>query len=271
MSAAVGLEQARPELPASMVERMTRILDVFEGPAMHVTLEHICRSTHLPRSTAHRILDQLVRLDWLDHGASGYRLGRRALQLSRGGPQAHTVARGAPAPHLHDLSARTRARVHPAVLVGDQVSILDKVGGRFAVSVPSRVGGTLPAHCTAVGRAILAWHDPDAVDELFAERLAVRTPASLASRNQLHGELHRIRQRGGLAIERGESFPELACAAAALHGPEGPVAAISAVAPLEASVERVAPLVVNAARAITRELFPEMPEGLRRMRVLNAV
>ncbi len=271
MSAAVGLEKQRPELPASMVERMTRILEVFEGPSTCATLEHICRSTHLPRSTAHRILDQLVRLNWLDHGSAGYRLGRRSLQLSGGGTQAHTDVRGAAAPYLHQLSVRTGAVVHLAVLHGDQISYLDKLGGRFAVAVPSRVGGTQPAHCTALGKAMLAWHDPDAVDELFGERLSARTPASIGNRNQLHAELHRIRQRGGLAFERGEAFSDLACAAAAVHGPEGPVAAISAVAPAGSTIERVAPLVVAAARATTRELYPDLPEGTRRMRILSAV
>ncbi len=254
----------RQELPSSMVERMTRILDVFEGPRDHATLEQICRATHLPRSTAHRILDQLVRLDWLDHTSVGYRLGRRSLSLG-GGTQGFNDIRSAAAPYLHDLSVRTGAVIHLAVLQGDQVNYLDKVGGRFAVTVPSRVGGMQPAHCTALGKAILAWHDPDAVDEILAERLVAQTRATIVGREALHAELHRIRQRGGLAFERGESFAELACAAVAIHGPDGPVAAISAVGPSDIQIERVAPLVVNAAKVVTRELYPRMPEGRRRM------
>ncbi len=260
----------RPELPSSMVERMTRILDVFEGPRDHATLEQICRATHLPRSTAHRILDQLVRLDWLDHTSVGYRLGRRALGLG-GGTQGYTDIRSAAAPYLHDLSVRTGAVIHLAVLHGDQVSYLDKVGGRFAVTVPSRVGGTQPAHCTALGKAMLAWHDPDSVEELLAEQLSKRTSSTIVTREAFHSELHRIRQRGGLAFERGESFPDLGCAASAIHGPDGPVAAISAVVPSDTPIERVAPLVVNAAKAITRELYPRMPEGRRRIRPVLGV
>lgn len=270
MTVSADATAPRAELPSSMVERMTRILDVFEGPRDHATLEQICRATHLPRSTAHRILDQLVRLDWLDHTSSGYRLGRRSLGLG-GGAQGHTDIRSAAAPYLHDLSVRTGAVIHLAVLQGDQVHYLDKVGGRFAVTVPSRVGGSLPAHGTGLGKAMLAWLDPDSVDEMLAETLSAQTRSTIVSRDALHAELHRIRQRGGLAMERGESFPELSCSAVAIHGPDGPVAAISAVVPHDTPIERVAPLVVNAAKAITRELYPRMPEGRRRIRSIHGL
>ena len=50
-------EGGRAGLPPSMVERMTLILDSFESPSARLTLEQVARATHLPRSTAHRILD----------------------------------------------------------------------------------------------------------------------------------------------------------------------------------------------------------------------
>ena len=59
-------EQPRT-LPPSMVERMTLILEAFDSPTRRLTLEQVSQRTTLPRSTAHRILDQLVRLDWLEH------------------------------------------------------------------------------------------------------------------------------------------------------------------------------------------------------------
>ena len=52
-------------LPPSMVERMTLILDSFDGRRDRLTLEDVARRTELPRSTTHRIVDQLVRLRWL--------------------------------------------------------------------------------------------------------------------------------------------------------------------------------------------------------------
>ncbi|MGN0063454.1 MAG: IclR family transcriptional regulator [Nocardioides sp.] len=258
------------ELPPSMVERMTLILDAFDQPTSVLTLEDVARATHLPRSTAHRILHQLVGLEWLDHTSNGYRLGRRALGAGVR-ESGHSELRAAAAPHLHELLMRTGAVVHLAVLEDGKVSYLDKVGGSFARTVPSRVGGVQPAYCTALGKAMLAWHEPSDVDMLVGGDLSPRTAATIANLEALHADLHRIRARGGLAFERGEAFQGLACAAAAIMGPDGPVGALSAVVPAEKPLERVAPLVVHAAREISLELFGELPTRKRRLRSVAAV
>lgn len=243
------------ELPPSMVERMTLILDAFDGRNARLTLEEVARRTHLPRSTAHRILDQLVKLTWLDHTPTGYALGRRSLTLGGGDDQGHSELRAAAAPWLHELSMRTGLVVHLAVLDGASVRYLDKMGGRFATNVPSRVGGVMPAHGTALGLAMLAWHEPEHVDELMTNEFSARSEAPYAAVERLHAELHQVRQRGGLAFERGSWVPGIACVAAPVWGPEHPVAAISFVGDLETPLERVAPLVVHACREISESLY----------------
>lgn len=269
-SALVADQGARSALPPSMVERMTLILDAFVQPASLLTLEDIARTTHLPRSTAHRILHQLVGLDWLEHTNQGYRLGRRAMgQGTR--EQGHQELRAVAAPYLHELLMRTGAVVHLAVLEDAGVSYLDKMGGSFARNVPSRVGGVQPAYCTALGKAILAWYEPSEVDQLVGAEMRARTSSTIATLDALHADLHRIRTRGGLAFERGEAYQGLACAAAAILGPDGPVASLSAVVPAEKPLERVAPLVVSTARQIATELFGEEPPRSRRLRSLQAV
>lgn len=260
----------RRELPPSMVERMTLIMDVFEGRAARLSLEEVARSTQLPRSTAHRILDQLVRLRWLEHTALGYGLGRRALGLG-GGDGAHGRIREAAAARLHDLQIKTGLVVHLAVLDAAEVHYLDKVGGRFAAAVPSRVGGRAPAHSTALGKAMLAWLEPEDVEARAAESIGRLTHRTIADIGTLHQELNRIRRRHGLAFERGECFPDIACVAAAVRGPEGPVAAISLVGDAWSPLEKVAPLVVDAARQVSRELFPEPETPARAARRTAAV
>ncbi len=264
----VATTSAERSLPPSMVERMTLILDLFVCRSTWLTLEEIARTTQLPRSTAHRILDQLVRLDWLEHGTSGYGLGRRSLVLG-GGADDHADLRSAASPYLHDLLLRTGAVVHLGVLDGSRVRYLDKLGGRFATNVPSRVGGTAPAHCTGLGKALLAWLEPEHVDELVGGQLPARTPATISELDALHGELGRIRARGGLALERGECFPDIACVAAAVRGARGPVGAISIVAAAGTALERVAPLLVDATRRIAADLFPEADLRGRRLHVVD--
>lgn len=256
----------RRELPPSMVERMTLILDAFEGRNACLTLEDVARRTHLPRSTAHRILDQLVKLQWLQHTSFGYCLGSRSLQLG-GGDNHHADIREAAAERLYELSMRTGLVAHLAVLHGSEVSYLDKVGGRFAGSVPSRVGGRAPAHCTALGKSMLAWLAPEEVDRAVGPAIRGATEHTIDDLTILHQELSRIRARHGLAFERGECFPAIACVAVAVRGHEGPVASISLVGDVRTPLEKVAPLVVDAARQVTAELFPGMRSGrgLRRM------
>lgn len=251
-----NVESPRRELPPSMVERMTLILDAFEGRPVRLTLEDVARSTHLPRSTAHRILDQLVRLEWLEHNSFGYSLGRRVLGLASQA-NVHDELRGAAAPLLHALQLKTGMVVHLAVLDGAEVYYLDKVGGRFAAAVPSRVGGRIAAHSTALGKSMLAWLDPEAVDELFGSRMGRLTNRTIGDLGTLHHELNRIRQRHGLAVDRGECVPAIACAAAAIRGPEGPMGSISLVGDIQTPLEKVAPVVVDAARQVSSKLFPK--------------
>lgn len=257
-------EQPQPRnLPPSMVERITLILDAFETPSSRLTLEQVSKATHLPRSTAHRILDQLVRLDWLSHSPFGYSLGGRALGL--GGPgSGHVELREAAAETLHRLQVTTGLVVHLAVLEGAEISYLDKVGGRFASAVPSRVGGRAPAHCTGLGKAMLAWLDAEQVDQTLGNDISRHTSNSICDRTLLHHELRRIRERKGLAFERGECFPEISCVAAAVRGPEGPVGAISMVGDAQTPLERVAPLVIEASRHVSQQLYPQAAPVQRR-------
>ncbi|WP_067440173.1 IclR family transcriptional regulator [Nocardioides jensenii] len=251
------------ELPPSMVERMTLILDAFRGPTTRLTLEQVARATHLPRSTAHRILDQLVKLSWLEHTAFGYALGSRSLKLGDAGDRGSSDLRAEAAPMLHDLMVRTGLVVHLAVLDEGQVHYLDKMGGRFAGAVPSRVGGRAPAHSTALGKAMLAWLSAEATDEIVGEALDRSTRRTIGDLSTLHQELHRIRGRGGLAFERGECFANIACVAAAVRGVDGPIGAISLVGDAKAPLERVAPLVAAAAREVSRALSPELAQQVR--------
>ncbi|WP_141014792.1 IclR family transcriptional regulator [Nocardioides sambongensis] len=244
-------------LPPSMVERMTLILEAFASPSTRLTLEQVARATHLPRSTAHRILDQLVRLEWLSHSPFGYSLGTRSLGLGGTGGS-HLELREAAAGPLHELLIRTGLVAHLAVLDGAEIHYLDKMGGRFAGVVPSRVGGRAPAHCTALGKAMLAWMSAEEVDEQIAPAIGRNTSRSIGDVGTLHQELTRIRGRHGIAFERGECFPEIACVAAAVRGPEGAVGAISLVGDAGTQLERVAPLVLDAARQATRTLFPDL-------------
>lgn len=268
-------EQAgEPDLPLSMVERMTRILDAFDNRSSRLSLEEVARRARLPRSTVYRILHQLTESSWVEHTSVGYALGRRARGL---GGDGHDRIRAAAAPLLHELHLRTGLVVHLTVLDGGDTVYLDKVGGRFAARLPSRVGGSAPAYCTAGGKAILAGMEPESVDRLYRPALPRRTGNTIAERATLHRELSRIRLRGGLAFDDSESAPGVACVGAAVRGDTGPVAAVSLCGDARtARLDRVAPLVANLSREISRTLFPgpgdrtEPHTGIRPLEALGS-
>lgn len=242
-------------IPVSMIERMTLILDAFDATTPTLTLLELVERTGLPRSTVHRILDQMIRLRWLAHSAGGYRLGMRTLEL--GGLTAdHNEIRDAVSPLLHELSQRTGMVGHLAVLDGREVVYLDKAGGRFAGVLPTRLGGRMPAHATALGKSMLATLEPSIAEAAFSTRLPRLTPRTLSEPEALHRQLGQIRLRQGVAIDREEALLGIACVAAPLRGRGTPPAALSLSGRVDAmSFDRLSRVVVEIVHEAGRALF----------------
>ncbi|KAA0102784.1 IclR family transcriptional regulator [Mycolicibacterium sp. P1-5] len=212
------------ETPSAVIDRISLVLDSFDGPG-RLTLAQIVRRTGLPRSSAHRMLERLVALRWLRREGRDYELGMRLVELGSLALHQDRIHRAA-IPLLRDLHRATGLVVHLAVLDGSDVVYLEKIGDHLATAIPTRVGGRQPAHCTAVGKAILADRDNTAVD--LSDR---RTRFSIASTAQLVAELAKVRAHG-VAFEREESLPGFGCVAAPI-GPAGEaVAAVSVCGPM---------------------------------------
>lgn len=236
--------------PVSMLDRVTCILDLFDHPRRHLTLESISRRTGLPRSTAHRIMEHMISLRWLARTDAGYVLGPRVSGFARTFGD-DDMLRAAAARVLHELSVATRSVVHLAMLEGTAIVYLDKVGGNY-VDVPSRVGGRAPAVRTGLGMAMLATMTPEQVEAQLtgggksSERRGRFAP--------LHAELDKVRMRGGLAVERGLCVPSIACVATAVGGGDSPIGALSVVLGVRDDLRRIAPMVREAGRRATDEL-----------------
>ncbi|MFD1813296.1 IclR family transcriptional regulator [Rhodococcus gannanensis] len=241
-------------LPPSMVERVTLIMEAFDRPLAQLTLDDVNQHTGLPRSTAHRILDQLVRCGWITHTKTHYSLGSRALTLG-GRELAQHELRSAASDIAQSLAMRTGASVHIATLAGGDVQFLEMFAGRQGMQSASQVGSRVPAHCTAVGKAMLADLSPEYVDNQYTGSFAVvRTAHSIRDMTRLHHELAGVRSRNGLAIERGECYASLACVGAAIRSQDGPVGGISIATRRENPIEPLARMVVHAAQTISARL-----------------
>ncbi|WAJ42529.1 IclR family transcriptional regulator [Mycobacterium sp. Aquia_216] len=218
---------AEPSTPTAVIDRISLLLDAFDGPG-RLTLAQIVRRTGLPRSSAHRMLERLVQLRWLRRTGRDYELGMRLVELGSLAVHQDRLVRAA-GPLLNELHRATGLVAHLAVLDGPDVVYLDKVGGRMADAIPTRVGGRQPAHCTAVGKAILAYGDQAHVD------LQVRkTKYSVCTSSQLTAELAKVRAHG-VAFEREESLLGFGCVAAPIGVPgeaQEVLAAVSVCGPM---------------------------------------
>ncbi len=211
--------QADACTPSAVIDRISLVLDAFDGPG-RLSLAQVVRRTGLPRSSAHRMLERLVQLRWLRRHGRDYELGMRLVELGSLAvhqDRLHSAAQ----PFLHELHRATGLVVHLAVLDGSDVVYLEKIAGGLGAAIPTRVGGRQPAHCTAVGKALLAFSDPDKLDDFDVDLLPRKTRYSISTRCQLTEELAAIRARG-LAYERAESVAGFGCVAAPIGDPGDP-------------------------------------------------
>jgi DNA-binding IclR family transcriptional regulator len=247
---------------SGVVKRVTQVMDVFSPARPWARLEDVADHTGLPRSTAFRILRQLVELDWLEHGPEGFGLGRR-LQELHGCATDYTDIRAAASAVLTDLNLKTAAVCHLGVLEGSFVHYLDKIGGTVMHSVPSHVGARLGAEETVTGRALLARLAPEDVDHRYAadHRSTTRDGLSI---DVLHRRLERIRRSKGLAYSHAERCGMgISSVAAPVLGPHGVVAAISVASRRTMQLEVLGPVVAAAARTTGVRLFPDWYQRLQ--------
>ncbi|WP_425312103.1 IclR family transcriptional regulator [Mycobacterium asiaticum] len=214
-----------PTTPSAVIDRISLVLDAFEGPG-RLTLAQIVRRTGLPRSSAHRMLERLVQLRWLRRSGRDYELGMRLVELGSLAVHQDRLVRAAK-PLLGELHRATGLVVHLAVLDGADVLYLDKIGDRMIAAIPTRVGGRQPAHCAAVGKAMLAYQDNREPVDLTTRK----TKYSIATAAQLTAELAKIRSHG-FAFDREESLLGFGCVAAPIGGPGEAVAAVSVCGPM---------------------------------------
>ncbi|BCN76661.1 IclR family transcriptional regulator [Prescottella equi] len=240
----------RPDSRLSMVERMTMILDAFDQRHwLQLNLQEITHKTQLPRSTTHRILDQLVRMRWLDRAEHGYSLGPRALG---GQDRIDGEIRAAAGDALLKLHLQTGAMVLLTTLDGVEEVFLDRVGGRSTPAHPTAARFRWPAHRTSSGRAMLACLTPEHVDGLLegtgAEWAAGWNIAVL------HRELARIRRGHGSSIERLRRGPGLDSVAFAIRSQRcRPIAAVSLWEQAGlTSIDRFVPRVAETAYQISK-------------------
>lgn len=245
---------ASPFPPKSVLERAYAVLDAFTLDSPRLTVPEVVLRTGLPKSTVHRIVGSLVEWGALERDGNRLSVGTRLFELGRRNPRLQRL-REAALPFMEDLYEATHQVVHLGVLDEGEVLYIERIAGRQAPPIPSQVGGRLPAHCTGLGKVLLAFSPPYVTASIIGRGLKPRTPYTIVVPQLLAEQLGQICAEG-VAFDREEASLGVCCAAAPIFGLGRKLAGAISVsgAPGRLDVERVGAAVRTACMGVSRVL-----------------
>jgi DNA-binding IclR family transcriptional regulator len=209
-----------------MTATLAKGLDVLEAlsDVEETGLSELARKLGVSGPTLFRILATLAARGYVQKSAaSRYRLTLKAWELGAKAVRRIRL-RDVARPFMERLAAATEETVHLSVLQGDGIVIVDKLDSPHPVRVDTYVGLRAPAHCSATGKAILAYLPPAALADLLPRSFTRHTAATITDRAAFDRELAEVR-RAGLAKNREEWRAGVCAAAVPIFDSAGTVAA----------------------------------------------
>jgi IclR family KDG regulon transcriptional repressor len=211
----------------SGVQSLGRAFAILEEVARHregIGLAELSKRVGLHNSTTFHLAKTMVSLGYMrqERDSKRYRVGRPLFALAASALDEIEMVNLA-TPVLEDLSRETGESGHFAVRMGDAVVVIARTSGTGAFQLTDRVGVVRPAHCTALGKIILASLRPDQLKR-FLERVELKpsTKKSVTDQSVLLREITEIR-RTAIAFDDGEFNPEVRCVAVPVYNFTGEV------------------------------------------------
>jgi len=216
------------------VARALAILNALAEERGELALHEIAERLGLPKSTVHGLISTLKNFGYIEQSpfTAKYKLGLRLFEVGSVvalGWDVRTVA----APYIQKLLDEMRETVHLVILDKCEVLYIDKRETSESLRIASQVGMRLPAHCTGVGKVLLAYLTPEERREIIAAKGLPRyTRNTLTDVASLEAELSRVRDQG-YSIDNQEIMDSLKCVAAPIRDQSGNViSAISLSGPI---------------------------------------
>jgi DNA-binding IclR family transcriptional regulator len=199
------------------VQSLGRAFSILEEIARHregIGLADLSKRVGLHNSTTFHLAKTMVSLGYVRQArdTKRYRVGRPLFALAASALDEIEMVNLA-TPILEDLSRESGESGHFAVRMGDAVVVIARTSGAGAFQLTDRVGVVRPAHCTALGKIVLASLRPDQLKR-FLERVELKpsTGKSITDPNALMREVAEVR-RSAVAIDDGEYNAEVRCVA----------------------------------------------------------
>jgi IclR family transcriptional regulator, pca regulon regulatory protein len=178
------------------------VIRAFSATSPELTLSEVARATDLTRAAARRFLLTLVDLGYVRTDGRLFALSPRVLDLGYAYLSSLSLPEVAE-PHLERLVAEVHESASVAVLDGEDVVYVARVATSRIMRVTINIGTRFPAHCTSMGRVLLAWMPPDDLDA-YLEHAELRrlTSHTVTSPSILRTELDRIRSQGWAMVDQ---------------------------------------------------------------------
>lgn len=201
-----------PDDNASSLKKGLSLLNLLSLAETEMSISEMARRSGIPKSTTHRLVSDLVDWGALERSPRGVRLGVRLFELGNLVPSQRRL-RELAIPYAHDLNEITHLTSNLAVRDGQDIVYIEKISTRSLDIPHSRTGGRLPLHCTALGKAILAFSAPDFVESILGGELRALSPKTITDPNTLRRDLANVHLTK-VAYDVEESQSGLFCVAA---------------------------------------------------------
>ncbi|GII00738.1 IclR family transcriptional regulator [Planobispora takensis] len=178
------------------------VIRAFSAAAPELTLSEVARATGLTRAAARRFLLTLVDLGYVRTDGRLFALSPRVLELGYAYLSSLSLPEVAE-PHLERLVAEVHESASVAVLDGEDVVYVSRVATTRIMRVTINIGTRFPAHCTSMGRVLLAWLPPEELDA-YLERAELRafTSKTVTEPAALRAELAKVRSQGWSMVDQ---------------------------------------------------------------------
>ncbi|MCE8031569.1 IclR family transcriptional regulator [Halomonas sp. MCCC 1A11057] len=250
---------SRSSLFNQSIEKAFAILGLFGAQHSQLSLSEIARLSGMSMGSVQRITHTLEQLGYLIKvpASRKYRIGIKILTVASQYLEADLLVDCAN-PYLSDLSNRCLETVSLTEPSGLEMVYVARFTSRHYIPIHMPIGSRVPMYCTASGRAFLSAQDETTIRRyLEASELIRYTPDTVTDIDTLLELILACRKRG-VAWNNAEYFlGDINIAAPVLNGSGEPVAAVHITAPgsrwtLDAALERLAPPLIECARAITK-------------------
>lgn len=242
-----------------VLDRTIAVLQTIADAETDLAAAEIARQLRLHKSTVHRLLVVLEHYRLIKKSPEGaYRLGTRLIEFGESAIARLRLSEHA-LPFLRDLVNQTGEGAHVTILSGAEMLSVAHVEGRWSLQSLTKTGQRTQIHCTAAGKAVLAFLSDEACDEILRRLQFVRnTPRTIVKPSAYKLELMRVRE-SGYALDDEEFEEGLRCVGAPVFDHRGHVvASISTAAPLfrlrKDRLPHIARLVMAAAHGLSEDL-----------------